>query len=379
MTMPDTVDRWLPRLFTSLLLVAAAATQAAGEPIVIGQSVPNGPGSYRATVALSQGARAYVGFINASGGVHGHPIKLVTLDGGNDPAKHADNVRTLVREYRAIAIIGCAGDNVCAATATAAQQMHVPLIGALSGLRGMGHDRSPYLFPLRPSYAIEAAALVNQMKSLGISRAALLTDAPQNGEKETALRQAMEARGIQETTLTVSLSSPGTISKALSNIAAGDYQTVVMDIVPDMVDMLADHKAGDSPEWPRTLMSLASSSFQGIGNIFPGRVLGFTQVVPSPETDNIPLTFDLLRQADLYSSGQAIDFDGMAAYMAAKLAIEGIRRAGAHPDGDSVAAALASAPVIELGGYAVSFAQGRVSGSDHVSIGLRSRDGFFLK
>lgn len=379
MRMPACMTRWLLRTLPALLLMVGTAARAAAEPIVIGQSVPNGPGSYRATLPLTQGARAYVGFINASGGVHGRPIKLVTLDGGNDPAKHAENVRTLVREHRAIAIIGCGGDNVCTATAAAAQQMQVPLIGALSGLKAMGHDKSPYFFPLRPNYAVEAAALVKQMASLGITRAALLTDQPAKSEKETALREAMRARGIRETTLNISLSGPEQVAKALTTILGGDHQTVVMDIVPDMVDMLAERKVGESPGWPRILMSLSSSSFQGIGNIFPGRVLGFTQVVPSPETDNIPVTFDLLRHADMYSSGQAIDFDGMATYMATKLAIEGIRRAGARADGDSVAAALSNATVIDLGGYTVSFAQGRASGSDRVTIGLRSRDGFFLR
>lgn len=369
----------LSAAFAWALAGQASAGAADAEPVVIGLSVPNGPGSYRATVALAEGARACVGRVNAAGGVRGRPVKLVVLDGGNDPARHAENVRTLVREQHAVAIVGCGGDAVCGATAAAAAEMHVPLVGALSGLKAMGHDRSAWSFPLRPDYAHEALALARQIRSLGITRAALLTDSPVAGEKVQAVQRALQEQGVRQTTLAVALGDHASVTRALAAIAAGDFQTVLMDVAPDMVDVLAERRVGDAPSWPRMLTSLASSSFQGVGNIFPGKVLGFTQLVPSPETDNLPLTFDLLHDADQYASGKAIDFDGMASYMAARLAIEGIRRAGPHPDGDSVAAALADAKAIDLGGYVVSFAGGRATGSDRVTIGLRSRDGFFLK
>lgn len=353
---------------------------AAPEPIVLGQSIAEGRGSYRATLGLVGGLRAYVGHINATGGVRGRQIKVVTLFGENDAASHAENVRKLVVEHGAVAIVGCAGEVVCQAIAKAADELHVPLVGALSGLKAMGHDRSPYLFPLRPPYAREAEVLAGQINTLGITRAALLSDSPPDSERTAALNQALRTRGISVTAFAVAVSNPASARSAVDSIATGNFQTVVMDILPDTVDTLAEQGLkARADEWPSSITSLASSAFQGIGNVFPRKVLGFTQLVPNPEVDNSPLSFEFLRHAESYASPKAITFDGMSNYMAARLTVEGLRRAATPITGDGLAAALGSAGTIDIGGHTLSFAKGRTCGSDRVTLGLRSRDGNYLK
>jgi branched-chain amino acid transport system substrate-binding protein len=371
---------WVRAALTLLLIAHTWPALAVGEPIVLGQSIAEGRGSYRGTLSLVGGLRAYVGHINATGGVQGRPIKVVTLVGDNDALSHAANVRTLVREHGAVAIVGCAGDGVCQAIAKAAAELHVPLIGALSGLKAMGHDRSPYLFPLRPNYEREAEALAMQISTLGITRAALLSDSGADSERAVALLRALQAKGIGQTLYAVSLTDTASIGRALNGIAKGEFQTVVMDVLPDMVDALAEQGLkARSDEWPSTITSLASSAFQGIGNIFPKKVLGFTQLVPNPEADNSPLSFEFLRHAEQYASPKAITFDGMSNYMAAKLTVEALRRAHPRITGANIAAELSAASTIDLGGHSVSFARGRSVGSDRVTLGLRSRDGNYLK
>jgi branched-chain amino acid transport system substrate-binding protein len=371
----------LPCALLGLLLAACnLPALAAGEPIVIGQSIAEGRGSYRGTLSLVGGLRACIGHVNATGGIRGRPIKVITLVGDNDAAVHAENVRTLVREHGAVAIVGCAGEVVCQAIAKAATEMHVPLIGALSGLKAMGHDRSPYLFPLRPNYEREAEALAAQISTLGITRAAVLSDSGADSERVAALVRALQAKGMAQTLYAVSLADAASIGRAVDGITKGDFQTVVMDVLPDMVDALAERGLkARADEWPSTITSLASSSFQGIGNIFPKKVLGFTQLVPNPEADNSPLTFEFLRNAEQYASPKAVTFDGMSNYMAAKLTVEALRRAHPRITGESITAELSAANSIDLGGHSVSFARGRSVGSDRVTLGLRSRDGNYLK
>jgi branched-chain amino acid transport system substrate-binding protein len=65
--------------------------------------------------------------------------------------------------------------------------------------------------------------------------------------------------------------------------------------------------------------------------------------------------------------------------MAAKLTVEALRRAYPRITGESIAAELSAASSIDLGGHSVSFARGRSVGSDRVTLGLRSRDGNYLK
>ncbi len=365
-------------LATPLLAVAPLPLQAAS-PIVIGQSLPSGTGSYRATITLNKGVVAAVGWVNQRGGINGRPLQLVTLDGGQDPAMHAANVRALVREHKAVAIVGCAGDDVCQATATAAAEMRVPLVGALSGAAAMSRGSNPWVFTLRPPYAREAEALAKQLTGVGISRTVLLTDGGANGERALALRRALESVGIGVSLSTLRWDDPASLDGSLQQVNNGNFQAAVMDLLPDTIDALGERQKTLPTKWPQMVVSPASSALQGIGNMFPNRVIGYSQVVPNPDGDSLPLTVEMQRSAELYSSGRALNFDGMAAYIAGKVTALAMRRAGSRVDGDSVAAALAAMDAVDLGGYKVSFSRGRRTGSDWVGIGMRTRDGIYLK
>jgi branched-chain amino acid transport system substrate-binding protein len=367
---------WLAAM---LCVVTTGAVAAPPEPIVIGQSLPNGMGSYRSTVALRQSARALVGLANANGGVQGRPIKLVSLDGGNDPKAHAQNVRDLVKEHGAVLILGCGGDAVCAATAQAAAEMKVPLVGALSGGQAVSRLVNRWAYTVRPGYDKEAAALSQQLKSLGITRVAVLTDAGATGEKAGALRRATEVSGIQVRVLAWSPGDERALDGVLGQIALGNFQAVAVDVAPDSIDALASREAALRAQWPRFVVSLASSSLQGLGNLFPDRAIGFSQVAPNPDADSMPLTVEFQRSAEQYSASTAINFDGMSLYLAGKVALAALRRAGPTVDGASVAAALDGLDRLDLGGYFVSFGPGRETASDWVRIGMRSRNGTYLK
>lgn len=373
------VAAWRGVLAAICGITTLGATAAPPAPVVIGQSLPNGVGSYRATVALKQSARALVGWANANGGVQGRPVKLVTLDGGNDPAAHAQNVRDLVKEHGAVLILGCAGDVVCASTAQAAAEMKVPLVGALSGSRVVSRQVNRWTYTVRPGYEREAAGLAQQLKSLGFTRVAVLSDAGASGDKAVALRQAAESVGVQARVLAWKLGDDKALKDVLGQIAAGNFQSVIVDVVPDSIDALARHEAALRAQWPRFVMSLASSSLQGLGNLFPDRAIGFSQIVPNPDADSMPLTVEFQRAVELHSASTAINFDGMATYLAGKVALVALRRAGPTADGAAVATALDGLDRLDLGGYTVSFAPGRDTGSDWVRIGMRSRNGTYLK
>lgn len=368
-----------PRVLWPLAGLCLVSTAFAASPeIVIGQSVPNGPGSYRATVPLTQGARALVGAVNAQGGINGRRIRLVTLDGGNDPELHAKNVRMLVTEHKAVAIITCAGEAVCKATAAASAEMRVPLVGALSGALSLAYGENPWVFTVRPGYDREAERLVAQVLTLGITRLAVLSDAGLKNDRVTAIRQAFEAKSIKPALVEVNPTDAASINAALSQVGKGKFQAVVVDVLPDTIDALAQGDAALRAAWPSVIVSLASSSLQALGNLFPNRVIGYSQIAPNPDADSMPLTVELQKNAEKYAAGTAINFDGMSAYLAAKVAVQGMRRAP-KLDGEGIAAGLASIDGYDLGGYLVSFAPGRKSGSDWINIGMRSRNGTYLK
>ena len=159
------------------------AAPPAGVPIVIGQTLPlTGLQHHKAASMIMAGVNAQVRHINANGGIKGRPLRVVTLDDENDPAKHVQNLRRLIQQEKAVAIINCLGDRLCRLTAETASAFQVPLIGPLSGAHFPRGPAERYVFRVRPEYAREAEVLARQMATMGVGNVALITQS----ELETA-------------------------------------------------------------------------------------------------------------------------------------------------------------------------------------------------
>jgi ABC-type branched-subunit amino acid transport system substrate-binding protein len=53
-----------------------------------------------------EGAQLWVAAMNAKGGIAGHPIKHIVADDGGDPARHKAELRRLVEQENAVALVG---------------------------------------------------------------------------------------------------------------------------------------------------------------------------------------------------------------------------------------------------------------------------------
>ena len=117
----------------------------------------------------------------------------------------------------------------------------------------------------------------------------------------------------------------------------------------------------------------------GLSGAFPGRIIGFANVVPHPESSPILLTQELSRNAEKFSTGYAVNFEGYEAYINTRVCLEALRRIQGKPDAAKLTDALEKFDRVDFGGFTVSFAGGRDFGSDWVEVGVRSRAGYFLK
>jgi branched-chain amino acid transport system substrate-binding protein len=366
-------------LITTLLAAGAAPAWAArSEPIVLGQTVAIGAGSDGSAARIIDGAKACVGAVNARGGINGRPLELITLDGG-DPASHARNARILVREKGAIALLNCSGDATSAAVAFMARELQVPLIGPMSSSREMMRSKSRYQFPIRASNGKQAEALSRQMRAMGVSRAIIMTDQAGASECAEAIKPLLDAERISSTLVRIDVAKPATFDTAIKAMGAGGYHAVVVDLQPETIDKLSERGHTDRPEWPRMITSFATTGMVGLNGAFPGRIIGFANVVPHPEAIAAPVAQELQRNAEKYSTGYAVNFEGMEAYLNVKVCVEALKRITGKPDAAKLTEALERFDRVDLGGFIVSFAGGRETGSDWVEVGVRSRAGYYLK
>lgn len=136
----------------------AAGGQAAGQagtastacdrplaPVVLGQTLA-ASGLVGASIGgLRTGLAIWAKNINARGGLQCHPVQLIQLDDGSDPARVSANWNQMVKDRGAVAVVGGGAPIAIAAMRTAAERDKVPVVGG--DVTAVDWVQSPYLFP----------------------------------------------------------------------------------------------------------------------------------------------------------------------------------------------------------------------------------------
>ncbi len=346
--------------------------------IVLGQSLKIGPDSDGGGLRVMAAAKGYIDGVNAAGGVQGRRLDLVTLNDDGDPRKHERNVRELITQRGAVALLNCQGEASCRASAAVTAVLKVPLVGPLSGASALARSSAPWLFQVRASSAREAEALARQFRAIACFRVAIVTDAPES-ESVAALKSAMGGEGMTATVLAVPVGLPGdSVQKLIKFLGGEGFHGAVLALQLPTAEALVDLQLGAREEWPRVIASLASPHLNTLLAGFKGRLFGFTTVVPNPEAGNLRLVQEFQRNMDTYGAGHAVTFVGMEAYINTRVLVEALRRTPRLTP-EAVAATLSQLNDLDLGGFSVSFARQRNQGSDWVDVGVRSRYGQLMR
>lgn len=371
------LTRHLLHFVFTLALATQVGLAVSAEPIVIGQSLPLSGSGFAVANRVVAGAKASVERFNASGGLQGRPLELVTLDDGGDPGRHAANLRTLVRQHRAVAVLNCLGESACLAAAETTRELRLPLIGPMSGALALRSPRFPQVYSLRPDDAREAGALARQLQSIGITRALLLSDGAEPA-RTTSLVLALEQSGIALQRTTVDATSDA-IGGAFRRIEPGSQQALVIHLGLDAQEALDQLDVSVFKGVPGTIATLSSAGLTQMTRLFRGRMLGYTTVVPNPETPLLPVVREFLSDADKFIGPEAVTFEGLEAYLALRLCTEALRRAGPSVDASRLANSLESMGTLDMGGFRLRFGPGQHHGSEFVEVGMRARDGRLLR
>ena len=366
-----------PRIGVALAVLVALLTGArawsAPEPIVIGQSLPLTGASFPIANRVLAGAQAQVERVNATGGIRGHALELVTLDDGGDARRLTANLRTLVNERNAVAIVNCLGERACLAAAEATQALRVPLVGPFAGTRALRTGAHGHVFSMRPDDEREAGALVRQLRAIGIARAVVLADESEPARTE-ALVTVLRREGIGVTRIAAS-ANEAVLEVAFRDVAQAAPQALVLSLGPDVLDALGRLPVKARDGVPSTVAMLSSTGLTQLTRLFRDRLIGYTSVVPNPEVAHQLIVRELQRDADAYIGPEAVTFEGLESYLHLRLCVEALRRAGSADYGLRLSEAIERLGALDLGGFAVAFGRGHHNGSEFVEIGMRARDG----
>ena len=369
-------------MFRYLAILAFAAFGAQAQPsgitaatIVIGQSAPLTGANAELGNDIRNGALAYFRKVNESGGVHGRRIELVTLDDGNQVPRAETNTKKLVEEDGVFALFGYASATLSRPALPTVEKHRVPFVAPFTGADPM-RVFNRHVYNMRASYADELEMIVEHFVPLGVRRFSIVYyDDVVGRENLTAVERALKKRNLTA----VSVAS-------FKDRAKPDIESGVKAVAkgsPDVIILTTLYKASAD------FVKLARRSgvvAQVVSNSFPGasplaKELGkdgsgviVATVVPPPTKRSVPVVQEYQAAIEKQLGRKDFSFTSLESFIAAKVTVEALRRAGPRPTREAFMQALDGMKSFDAGGYVLGFSPANHNGSSFVELTVIGRD-----
>jgi branched-chain amino acid transport system substrate-binding protein len=371
----------LRQLLCALMLAVAgtaAAQVVSDSQIVLGQSVPLTGASEQLGKDMQVGASLYFDQINRQGGVNGRRIVLKTLDDGYEPTRAAANTKKLIHEDKVFALFGYVGTPTSAAALPIFTEAKVPFVGPFTGAELLRSPVNPYVFNVRASYYDETEAIVQHLTAMSVNRIAVFYQNDAYGQAGLAgVERALKKRNLDVVAKATVERNTVDVKKAVADIAKASPQAVVMiGAYKSCAAYIRETKgAGQNPTFWN--VSFVGSKALAKELDKEGRGVQISQVVPFPWDQTVPVVKEYRKLID-EAKGEP-GFGTLEGFIAAKVMVEGLRRAGKNLSRDGFIKAMESIQDYDAGGFKVSYGPGQRSGSKFVDLTIISRDQKFVR
>jgi ABC-type branched-subunit amino acid transport system substrate-binding protein len=374
------MTRLLTLLALGIALPAAAQTPGVtANTVLLGQSAAFSGPAAQLGIQMNAGAMAYFDYVNKLGGVHGRTILLKTRDDRYEGTLAAENTRKLIEEDKVFALFAYVGTPTSAAALPIFTEAKVPFVGPFTGAELLRNPLNRYVFNVRASYYDETEKIVEQLVSTGIHKIAVFYQNDSYGKAGlTGVQIAMKKRGL-------AIAATGTVER--NTIDVGAAVKAINAVQPDAVVMISAYtsiaefvrqmkKAGSAAQFHNVSFVGSKALANALGKEGYGVVI--SQVVPFPWNPGVRVVNEY--QRILKAAGNTdYNFGSLEGFLAAKVMVEGLRRAGRDLTRERLIAALESMDNVDLGGFVVSFSRTSHAGSDYVELTMIGRDGKFVR
>jgi ABC-type branched-subunit amino acid transport system substrate-binding protein len=359
------------------LLLGVAATAA--PQVVIGQT-----SGFTGSVATgvkenTDGAKLYFDAVNERGGVNGQKIELVSLDDKFDPKLAVENAKKLVTERKAIALFLNRGTPHSEAIMPLLKELKVPLIGPSTGAMSLHKPVHPYVFNVRATYQREAEKAVAHLTTIGITRIGILqTDDSFGGDAVQGALKGLEKARLEALFLEKFDRAKPDLAKMTQVVVQHGPQAVIfIGSANTVAEGTKAIRTAGSRAQVVTLSNNASGGFvKLLGEHGRGTIV--TQVFPYERSLAAPIVkeaADLAKDKGLDEVTPAM----LEGFAAAKVVVEGLRRAGASPTPAKLVQALETFRRVDIGGLEVSFSPTDHSGLDYADLSIIGPEGKFRR
>ncbi|MBL8346884.1 MAG: ABC transporter substrate-binding protein [Rubrivivax sp.] len=365
-----------------MTLALALALPAAAQ-IRIGQTSsftgPVGPAVKEGTDA----AKVYFDAVNARGGINGVLIELISVDDKFDAKLTAENARKLI-DQGVVALFFNRGTPQTEAIMPLLMERKVPLIAPSTGAMVVHEPVHPWVFNVRATYQSEAERAVKHLFSIGLKRVAvLLRDDSFGADGAAGALRGFEAMGAKPVVNEKYARTKPDFAPAVQKIVKAEAQAVVfIGAGTEVADGTRLLRAAGSQAQIVTLSNNAAAGFiKAMGENARGVIV--SQVFPSERSLSAPLIKELHDLMRVRWGGQGkppeITPAMVEGFAAAKVLVEGLRRAAPDPTPAKLKAALEGMRKFDLGGLELGFSPTDHTGLEYSDLSIIDRDGHFRR
>lgn len=355
--------------------LGAPAFGQADRPFVLGQSAATTGPAAQLGIQMHQGARLYFDAINAQGGVSGRPIELRLLDDGYEPERCKANTEQFIAK-EVFALFGYVGTPTSLAALPLVNQARIPFFGPFTGAQALRDPFSRPVFHVRASYYDETALIVRQLTELGLKKIAVFRQDDSYGQAGLdGVQRALASKGLEPVAVGLVKRNSVDVAAAVAAIVAKRPDAVVQ--ISAYKSCAAFIRAARKAGYGGTFYNVSFVGTQALADELGKEAHGVmvTQVMPYPFGTASGITREYLQALRQAGGTDKPNYSSMEGYVAARVFVEGLKRAGKNPGRDDLVNGLEALQRFDLGGFQVHFGPRSHVGSQFVELTMLSEDG----
>lgn len=369
--------------FLATIVLAAGACASDGVSrgsVLIGQSITLQGGKNAYGMAVQDGISSYLKLANAQGGVHGRQIVLKTLDDENSGGKAEANARELVLKDKVFLLFGSIEGGPSTAVMKAAVDLNVPFFGPMAGSPTLRRPHQPLVFPVRSEHRDEFRALLENARSLGMTRVGFF-----RSDSETGLQHLENVRLLCQALkmeLVADLPFKGGVGEAeiagmARRLGASGAQVVINHGGVGVYEQLIRQARAQGVKAAFSAVNSGSAQLaEKLGDLAHGMV--FAQVVPNPMQRKTEIAREYREVFARYHPGKPFSYGSLEGYLTAKALVAALRLAGPEPTRERFVQGLHQAGTLDLGGLRAKYQPGDHAGLALVDLAIYTRDNRFM-
>jgi ABC-type branched-subunit amino acid transport system substrate-binding protein len=371
----------------AVVIALVAATLAHAQDLLIGQvSSQTSPVTAINAKGLYAGFNVYLEHINSQGGVNGRKVRLVNRDDGVQTPKMLELTKEFAADKNVVALAAYQNSGGMAALAkeNTVAQLGFAMIAPFQGDKAIVGAANWY--PFRSGYPDEVAAMVKEAAFQQKKRVAIVYQSATFGPTIAKLAKELAVKHNVNIVLEFMIESvqsdkiDGSVKEASVALAKANPDAILLLMggraAPLTVKTIRESPAQDAQIYAMSILP-AEEAFKAAGDKARGIVI--TQAVPFPFSATIPVVSQYQKLMKQYAPNEALSFTSLEGFIAAKITVEAIKRAGPNPTRDKVLKALNNMGQLDLGGIYVDYSPKARDGWGGVDLTIIGMNGKLLR